>query len=250
VVALVFYRQPARLLLFVYLFLSVVFYTVLHFLIRNKDKLAVFHRDSDRSWRESKTYRRLSEWSVHADPVLVGILIVFLVWTMFSPIEVASQVARLSGVLLIISSVSFFLTRDLKHPFLLVLLFIAGMLIAFQSEQIILLDGTSNHVRATFGNLLFVLGGVLVLFKIMICHRDHIFYGSSMDFLLLAMSVSLAILSPELNLLYRLPEVVFKGIVLFVTFKILSFHSKSMLRWVFWSVHGVLLSFVLRGMAG
>jgi UDP-GlcNAc:undecaprenyl-phosphate GlcNAc-1-phosphate transferase len=62
--------------------------------------------------------------------------------------------------------------------------------------------------------------------------------------------VSLAILSPELKLTYRLPEVVFKGIVLFVIFKMLSFHSKAMLRWVFWGVHSVLLSFVLRGMVG
>jgi UDP-GlcNAc:undecaprenyl-phosphate GlcNAc-1-phosphate transferase len=250
VVALVFYRQPAYLLLSGYLFLSIAFYTALRFLIRNKDKLPVLRRDSDRSWRESDIYRRLSKWSAHTDPVLVGILVVFLVWTMFSPIEVASQVARLSGVLLIISSVSFFLTRDLKHPFLLALLFIAGMLIAFQSEQIILLDGASTHARATFCNLLFILGGALVLFKIMIRRRDRIFYGSSMDFLLLAMSVSLAILSPELKLTYRLPEVVFKGIVLFVIFKMLSFHSKAMLRWVFWGVHGVLLSFVLRGMVG
>jgi UDP-GlcNAc:undecaprenyl-phosphate GlcNAc-1-phosphate transferase len=69
-----------------------------------------------------------------------------------------------------------------------------------------------------------------------------------MDFLLFAMALSLAILSPELKLTYRLHEVVLKGIVLFVSFKILAVHSRLMLRWVFWGIHGLLLTFVLRGM--
>jgi UDP-GlcNAc:undecaprenyl-phosphate GlcNAc-1-phosphate transferase len=70
----------------------------------------------------------------------------------------------------------------------------------------------------------------------------------SMDFLLFAMALSLAILSPELKLTYRLHEVVLKGIVLFISFKILAVHSRLMLRWVFWGIHGLLLTFVLRGM--
>jgi len=36
--------------------------------------------------------------------------------------------------------------------------------------------------------------------------------------------------------------------VLFVSFKILAVHSRVTLRYVFWGIHGVLLTFVLRGM--
>lgn len=248
-VALLCYQQPAHWLLYTYILLSVLFYVALRFSLKYKHRFPILNRDSDRSLRESSIFSMLARWNPMVDPLLAFLLLLFFAWTAFSPLDVGAQVFRISIVLLLVSCVSFFMTRDLRNPFLMALLFISGMVIAFQSEQLGLGGGSHFMPQAMFRNLLFVLGGALVVYKVTF-HRNEtrVLRQPSMDFLLFAMALSLAILSPELKLTYRLHEVILKGIVLFVSFKILAFHSQMMLRWVFWGIHGLLFTFVLRGM--
>jgi UDP-GlcNAc:undecaprenyl-phosphate GlcNAc-1-phosphate transferase len=247
-IALIFYKQPAHWLFFSYIILSILFYAVLRLLLKRKDSLPLLKRDSDRSLRESYLFMMLAKWNHRVDPILAFLLLVFFAWTALSPLDVGDQVFRISIVLLLVSSVSFFLARDLRNPFLMALLFMSGMVIAFQSEQLGLTSGGDVFSQSAFRNLLFVLGGALVIFKVTFRNGERVLAHPSMDFLLFAMSLSLAILSPELQLTYRLQEVILKGIVLFVTFKILAVHSRPMLRYVFWGIHGLLLTFVLRGL--
>lgn len=249
-VALLCYRQPAHWLLYAYILLSVLFYTFLRLALKYKEQLPLLSRDSDLSLRESRLYRTLACWNRKVDSPLALLLLIFFSWTAFSPLDVGDQVFRISVALLIVSSVSFFLARDLRNPFLMALLFMSGMVIAFQSEQLGLGNSDNIFLQSTFRNLLFFMGGALVIFKVTFRNGERILQQPSMDFLLFAMSLSLAILSPELRLTYRLPEVILKGIVLFASFKILAVHSRLMLRWVFWGIHGVLLTFVVRGMVG
>lgn len=247
-VAMFCYEQPAHWLLFSYIVLSVLFYSALRLSLQYKDKIPLLNRDSDRSLRESRLFCFLAHWNHKVDPVLAVLLLVFFTWTAFSPIDVGEQVFRTSIVLLLVSSVSFFISRDLRNPFLMALLFMSGMLIAFQSEQLGLSGDGFMLSQSIFSNLLFFVGGLLVVYKVLFRNGERLLYQPSMDFLLFAMALSLAIISPELKLTYRLHEVILKGMVLFISFKILAVHSRLMLRWVFWGIHGLLLTFVLRGM--
>lgn len=247
-IALLFYKQPGHLLLSSYILLSVLFYAALRLSLKYKRYFPILNRDSDRSLRESRIFLTLARWNDKVDPVLAFLLLIFFGWTALSPLDVGAQVFRISLVLLLVSCVSFFISRNLRNPFLMALLFISGMVIAFQSEQFGLGGVDHSFSQATFRNLLFIIGGMLVAYKVTFHNGTGVLRQPSMDFLLFAMALSLAILSPELKLTYRLHEVVLKGIVLFVSFKILAVHSRLMLRWVFWGIHGLLLTFVLRGM--
>jgi UDP-GlcNAc:undecaprenyl-phosphate GlcNAc-1-phosphate transferase len=247
-VALTCYKQPAHFLLFSYILLSALFYVSLRFLLKHKESIPILGRDSDRSLKDTHLFKTLAHWNQKVDFLLALLLLVFFIYTACSPLDVGEQVFRISIVLLVISSVSFFLARDLRNPFLMALLFMSGMVIAFQSEQLGLTSGESYFSQAAVRNVLFLVGGALVVFKVIFRNGERVLQQPSMDFLLFAMSLSLAILSPELQLTYRLHEVIFKGIVLFVSFKILAVHSRVTLRYVFWGIHGVLLTFVLRGM--
>ena len=247
-IALTCYKQPAHWLLYSYILLSALFYVLLRFLLKHKEAIPILGRDSDRSLKDSYLFKKLAQWNHKVDFLLALLLLFFFLYTACSPLDVGEQVFRISIVLLVISSVSFFLARDLRNPFLMALLFMSGMVIAFQSEQLGLNSGESYFSQAAVRNVLFLLGGVLVVFKVVFRNGERVLHQPSMDFLLFAMSMSLAILSPELQLTYRLHEVIFKGIVLFVSFKILAVHSRITLRYVFWGIHGVLLTFVLRGM--
>lgn len=248
VVAVLCHDQPAHWLLYSYIVLSILFYAALRLSLAYKERLPFLNRDSDRSLRESDIFKALARWNRKVDPVLAGLLLIFFAFTAFSPLNVSEQVFRISIVLLVVSSVSFFLSRDLRNPFLMALLFMSGMVIAFQSEQLGFTGSDSILTDPFLRNALFVLGGALVVYKVTFRNGEKLLHQPSMDFLLFAMSLSLAILSPELKLTYRLHEVILKGIVLFISFKILAVHSRFMLRWVFWGIHGLLLTFVLRGM--
>lgn len=247
-VALTCYKQPAHWLLYSYILLSFLFYVSLRFLLEYKESIPILGRDSDRSLKDSYLFKKLAQLNPKVDFLLALLLLVFFIYTACSPLDVSAQVFRISIVLLVTSSVSFFLARDLRNPFLMALLFMSGMVIAFQSEQLGLASGDSYFSQTAVRNVLFLVGGALVVFKVVFRHGERVLHQPSMDFLLIAMSMSLAILSPELQLTYRLHEVIFKGIVLFVSFKILAVHSRVTLRYVFWGIHGVLLTFVLRGM--
>ncbi|APG25714.1 MraY family glycosyltransferase [Syntrophotalea acetylenica] len=248
VVALLCRDFPAYWLLFGYIVLSVLFYAGLRLSLKFRDKLPLLSRDSDRSLRESQVFQTLARWNHHVEPVLAGLMLMFFAWTALSPLDISNQVFRISLALLLVSCVAFFLSRDLRNPFLMALLFMSGMVIAFQSEQLALSGSDGFLSQAAFRNVLFAVGGLLVFYKFAFRNGEKVLHHPSLDFLLFAMSLSLAILSPELKLAYRLQEVILKGMVLFISFKILAVHSRYMLRWVFWGIHGLLLTFVLRGM--
>lgn len=246
-VALVFYQQPERLLFSTYLILSIVFYTSLSLSIKYKGKLPILSLDSDRSLRETRFYRWLASLSTKIDPVLASLLLVFLFRTNYYTVAVDAQVAVISGILLTVSSLSFFYARDLRNPFLMAVLFISGLIIAFQSERLMVPAGFCFVSYTMINRLIICSVAVLVFFKMAFKKREYIMRYSTMDFLLFGLPLCISISSTNLKLPNIYPEVIMKGLILFLSFKVLVIHSRTMLRWALWGVHGMLLALVLHG---
>lgn len=249
-VALLLHHLPSHILLFLYLALSLLFYLGLRLSLHYRDRLSLFRRDSERSLRETAVYQALSHWIAQTDLLLAAALALFLMYTIANPGHVDGQITLLSSLLLAVSGLTYLVTRNYRHPFLLALIFSAGMLIAFQTEQFHSSRMVSAMLPESFVNLLFVFSAALIGLRILFRQAEPFSFRASFDLLLLAMCLSLAVLAPDLRLAIRLPEVLFKGLVLFAACKLLAFQAQPVFRWVFLGLHGVLLTFVLRGMLG
>lgn len=249
-VALFLRQLPEHVLLAGYLLLSLVFYGGLRALGRQRERWPLFRNDSEHSLRETALYRTLSGWVAKTNLLLTLALILFLVRAGVHPVRLDGQSLVLSLLLPAVSILTLLMTRSYRHPFLLSLLFSAGLFIAFLTGEFQHPAGAASLLPGFLNSHLFVVSAAVIGLRILF-RQDEPFHGhNSLDLLLAAMCLSVAVFAPALNLDARLPEVIFKGMVLFAACKILAFKAQPLFRWVFLGMHGVLLTFVVRGMVG
>jgi UDP-GlcNAc:undecaprenyl-phosphate GlcNAc-1-phosphate transferase len=222
VFALVFHDEREYLILAIYLIVNIVNYVILRYVLRHKDQFAFLGNDSESSLQDTRIYKNLRDLGDAAVFALKGLVGLFLVLSIFA-ISNASMVATSFAVVTLVGGgVLLYLTRDPSNHFVLAFLYLTGIMLVALVERSgsATLLGSLQIGGAT--NLLFALMAPLVALKIIFKHPEELFLSTPLDFLILAMSVSLVVVSPEMTLTYHLPWVIGKAIVLFLALKIIA----------------------------
>ncbi|TYO98340.1 UDP-GlcNAc:undecaprenyl-phosphate GlcNAc-1-phosphate transferase [Geothermobacter ehrlichii] len=248
VCALQLHEQPEYLLLAGYLAVSGLFYLALRFVLRHRDRFPLLQRDSQAGLKQTAAYRRmqdLADLAVNGLKALVGLLLLLAV---LAGGRASTQEAIFALAVVGSGAVLVWLTRDPGNHFFHGFLYLAGLVL------IVLLEQAGGHRIvgeldvARAGLILYGLMAPLVVVKIIFKRPQEIYLSTPFDFLILAMSLSLVIVSPEVTLAYNLPWIVGKAVLLFLALKIVAISARSYANQVCGAMLAALVIVVVRGL--
>lgn len=246
VFTLVFHDWPEYQLLGIYLIMTTIFYFGIRFVQGHRERFQFLLFDSQDSLKKTDAYQLLSDLGdagVFGLKALVGL---FLLVSIFAVGSASTVATGFSVITLVAGGLLLFLTRDPSNDFVLAFFYLTGILLVALVER----AGSTTLLGSlqidSITNLLFALMTPLVALKIVFKRPEELFLSTPLDFLILAMSVSLAIVSPEMSFAYSLPWVIGKGIVLFLALKILAVRAINQSRQVCTAVLSTLCLVVAR----
>lgn len=239
------WREP--LLLAWYLAGTFAFYQGIHILRKNRDRIPFMKRDSPASFRSSALYRRISRLAVRTAPLILLLTVAYFLLAVLFSSEPDSMTLQ-AGLLLLGGLLALFvMTRDARNHFVQAMLAVAVLLISFvlnRCDDVYILFGMPlKHME----ELLLISLGCLVLLRFTF-HGPRESFLSSIDYLLIGVSLLFTIASPSLFGASELPETVVKGLVLFLALKTSMACGQRQARVCSLLVFAVLLAIVARGL--
>jgi UDP-GlcNAc:undecaprenyl-phosphate/decaprenyl-phosphate GlcNAc-1-phosphate transferase len=247
VTVLVFHQQPEAILFGTYIVISIIFYRGLSYLNRQPHRVAQFIKNGAMGFRDSVYYKQLVEICHYLFQYFKVVILLYLGVVLLFGNGAEETITRLSLLIMLGSFGLLLATRKIANNFLLVSLFAALIIIQSHTDHyndLLLLPGLE---MGQFVNVLLAIGAVLVFLKIIFKRPGETFLTTPLDFLILTLSVSLTIVTPEIDLSYDFKSTVLKSIVLFLGIKILFAQEKAPTRLIFFAIQTVLLIFVVRG---
>ncbi|RMG54566.1 MAG: undecaprenyl/decaprenyl-phosphate alpha-N-acetylglucosaminyl 1-phosphate transferase [Gammaproteobacteria bacterium] len=247
VVAILMHEQPEYLLLGTYLLGSTFFYLMLRFFLRYPDRLSLPIRDSQRSLRDSVLFARLQSLADQTVPVLKGLIALLVLLALVAGGRATVQEAVFAMGVIGAGAVLVWITRDPRNHFLHAFLYLAGLVL------IVLLDQSGDQLlfgRFPVGRIelmLFALMLPLVVVKIVFKRDEELFLSTPFDFLILAMSLSLVMVSPELTIAYNLPWLIGKAVVLFLGLKVVAVGTRASAQQVCTAMLAAMVFVIVRG---
>ena len=245
VVAVLFHDKPPELLFAVYLLLSVVFYLAMRFLHSCRDRLNFPNKDSHKGIRDSESYRWMADRVAGVVPLLQGFILVYLVLATVASSMVGNSLLKLLLVFLISCIVLIIITRDCSNQFLLAMYYGAAMVITYIEAYFGNRDFFPTFPLRESGDLL-LLGMGLVSWLRFTFRREGEFYLTSLDYLLLGLSIFLAVVAPQVTAIINLTGVLVRGIIFFVTLKVVT-QEKGQARFSAFVMLSALLAMVVVG---
>lgn len=248
-VAVVFNGVVEWALLSMYVVLTLGFYFGLHLLRVNKDRFTLLRKDSSGSIRETVTYQWVARTAERLVPLLLLLVISYLVLAVVFANHVEDGMWQMAGLLLLVGATLLYQTRDISNHFLLALLYVGILVIEFTLEgtsQEALLEGLT---LGWLSDLLFltVLAVVLLLG---VFRRGNRFFLESFDYLLLAVTILLAVVFSTNEGLRHLSQPYISAVILFTGIKVVSFYGQRYTLWTVYPVMMVLAIITLRGAWG
>ncbi|BCR06703.1 hypothetical protein DESUT3_37720 [Desulfuromonas versatilis] len=221
-------QAPAYLLLWGYLLTTLAGYLALRQAIRSPRLVPFLNReDSEASLRETPLFRRLQSLADRGVPLLGGGLLVFLLLCLSS---VGAEGARVPwpALLLVLAGglLSLLLSRRLSNHFVLVFQYAAALLLIHAAEP---LAATRLLGELTIGQAetaVLVLVGTLVALRIVFRQPGELFLSTPLEFLILAMSLSVVGLAASLGLGHALQPVIAKAMVVFLGVKVVAVRGR------------------------
>lgn len=238
---------PDYALLGIYLLTSLACYLALRIIMMHPQRYRWLQKDSAASLKESNCYLNLQGWS---GPLSLSLKIVLMAYVLLAgtiihpgsgPLATIALLLFAGGIVLLI------MTGETSNHFLLLVLYAAGFVI------ILLFQGYQDQVLAfgltagQAGNVLLLGATGLIVLKILTRAPGEVYLTTPLDFLILSLSLSLSVISPELQANLNLAPVAAKAIVLFIALKIIAANGGRATRTVYWSIQVALLAIALRG---
>lgn len=248
-IAVFFHNEPAAHLLVFYLLLSILFYLSLRFLQHRRHLLGFIGKDSTVGIRESVTYRRLADRVAGTMPLLQVFALSYLFLAAMAGIPNGSILRNMTLVCLVACGGLLFLTRDSGNRFLLSTYYGAAMVITYVEAHFGGLEFPPGLALRRWGDLL-LLGMVFLTLLRFAFRKPGEFYLTSLDYLLLGLTLFLAVVAPQMTGVINLTGVLVRGIILFTAFKVIAVRKKQATRLMAWAILGVLLVMAVRGYVG
>jgi UDP-GlcNAc:undecaprenyl-phosphate/decaprenyl-phosphate GlcNAc-1-phosphate transferase len=248
-IAVVFHSRPEWFLLALYLLLSGLCYRALRFLARRRHLLRFLGNDSAAGIRESVTYCRLADGVAHTKALLMGLVLSYLLLGVMAGIPNGSSLRNVTLACLIACGGVLSLTRDCGNRFLLSMYYGAAIVITCVVASFSSQDFLSGLSPKQCGDIL--LSGMVVLIVLrFIFRRPGEFYLTSLDYLLLGLTIFLAVVTPQMTLFINLTGVLVRGIILFIALKVATEKGTRAPRLVALAIMGTLLVMTARGYLG
>lgn len=236
-------------LLLLYGGLNLLFYCGLRLLRANKERFDLLRQDSAASIRETALYQWVTRTAERLVPLLLLLVVSYLLLAVLCAQEVEDGMWQMAGLLLVLGGGLLYQTRDISNHFLLALLYADLLVIEFTLEG----AGYGGWLEALtlqrLSDLLFLAVLALVLL-LGVFRRGNRFYLASIDYLLLAVSILLAVVFETHERLSHLSQPFIGAVILFVGIKVVSFFGQRYTLWIVYPVMTVLAVITLRGAWG
>jgi UDP-GlcNAc:undecaprenyl-phosphate GlcNAc-1-phosphate transferase len=244
-VVLGFHQQPAWLLLSAYLLISLFIYLGLRFLRSRPRLLSFLGSDSSEGLRESVTYRIVAERVALLATLMEVMLFAYLTLAVIASSAAGDNLLMPMVVLLAACSGLIVYTRNSGNQFVLAMYYGAGMIITYVVTRYGPMDVLRGLPLNHLGDSILLGMGVLALFRF-IFRRGGEFYLASLDYLLVGVTLFLFIVTPELSGIFNVKGVLVRGIILFISLKVIALQGYAPLRRAGFAILGVLLVMALR----
>lgn len=174
---------------------------------------------SNQSLRNTRTYRRLVEYSRYLLVVIKYLVIVLLLLAVMLPAAAGRDVPVVAAFLAALSLILLFLTNDWGNRFILFILYFNGAFLIYQIENYgrePLVGGVSpNLLSHGLFLLLFLFCGI----KLIIRSRSGELINSPLEYLLLFVVISVPLLPDDFTGRYHLLTVAAKSVILFTAYR-------------------------------
>jgi UDP-GlcNAc:undecaprenyl-phosphate GlcNAc-1-phosphate transferase len=243
--ALFFHEGPELLLLSAYLLISLLFYLGLRFLRRHPRLLSFLGSDSSEGLRESVTYGRVAERVASMTALMEVMLFAYLSLAVVASSAAGDNLLTPMLVLLAACGGLVIYTRHSDNPFVLAMYYGAGLIITYVVTRFGSLEIPPGLPLKQLGDSLLIGMGVLALIRF-VFRRAGEFYLASLDYLLVGVTLILFLVAPELQGGGSVKGVLVRGVVLFVSLKVIALRGYAPVRRVSFAILGVLLVMALR----
>ena len=244
--ALFFRDRPEWLLLYFYIGVSVLCYLGLRHVLRHPSRFGLLRKDGAQGLLEGEAFGRLANAAVPLGRI-IQVLVLFFIGTVAVFAEAPQPLLPVVIVLLAASGALLFFTRDLRNDYVLLMAFFSVMVLSYLAQKgggEILFAGVSLKYVTD----LFCAGILLLLVLRVVLRRPGTLFLSSIDFLILGLSIVLAALAAQMNADSFLAEAVVQGIVIFFGIKLLHHDGPQIERRLLsWAIPAALLVVVIRG---
>lgn len=246
-VSVAFHLFPGYVLLVTFLSLSVLMYVVLRFIRRSRFGFLAF--DSSLGIRESRVFQQMIKWMDALLPLVTALAVLFLLVILFKGTPSEGGFWQISLVIFLAGIGLLFATRDPKNDFLLAMLFLASLVIAFVGEmngKRTVLEGMSLD---RLGEMILLPMAVLVSLRLLF-RRAGEFFLNTADFLVLAISIVLAVVLPQIDREGIFTAALPKGVILFLAVKTVSVRGRRQAGFMVGTILAVLAVISLRSFVG
>lgn len=229
-IALMFSKAPEYWLLLFMLISSALFYFGLRYILSHPQKFIFLNRDSVTAIRSSVTYQRISDLIDELVPWLLPVLVGYLALALWT-IKTHNVLSWEMTMVLLAAGIYLWyrpFTND-RHYLMLVLYVVVGMASVLVWHGEIVLTGSIDIKRC--GDILLAVAGIVVILKLQFRRSDE-FLLSTVDYLVLAVCIFLAIAAQQNTLDFNLNGALLRTIVAILIVRTLCSRSYVYLRLV------------------
>jgi hypothetical protein len=206
--------------------------------------------DSASSIRESVIYRMYADRFAVALPLLLqACILAYLIMAAVTCSVDRSPFYNLVLVFLAACGALLLLTRDSGNPFLLAMYYGVAIIMAYAMNHLSHTELVPGISISIFRDILPVCMAVFALLRYMFRRKGE-FFLTSIDYLLLGLSLFLVVVAPQVTTFINLNEVLVHGIILFIAMKMIAEQGKLHARTMAGTVLGALLVIAVRGFMG
>lgn len=244
--AVIFRNTPEYLLLGLYLLMLTAVYWSIRYMHRNPERFIFLNKDSSRSLKESAFYVKAVSFTQWMTPVLLISVLGYLLISVGVCSQVGDQMARMALLVFAAGGVLALLPKEKRIRFETIYYVAVSLLVILLTEWQCHLPVEFSVDFHRMSNLAFIVIAVIVGLKIVFRKEGVVYLTSPLDYLFLAMVVSLVAVPGDLAITHRIPSVVMKAIFFILALKILTIENRHYRRTVFWCIQLTLLVIFFR----
>ncbi|ACM20493.1 UDP-N-acetylglucosamine--undecaprenyl-phosphate N-acetylglucosaminephosphotransferase, putative [Geotalea daltonii FRC-32] len=243
--AVVCYRFPEYVLVTVLIVGATFFYIVVNLICRKKIAERI-ELKSNQPIRETRTYRRMVEFSQRLLVLLKYLLLTILILALFTPSGNNPKVIFTASLLLLLFAILLLLMKDKEDMFLHFALYLNGAFVIFIMENLgrettllgIPLLTISNHL---FFSLLAVEGAKIFLRK-----RTDYLISNPFEYLILLIVIAVPLLPTDFTSRYHLLTVAAKSVIMFVAYRLVLLRQVSKNKKIVFATFIALIIFIAK----
>ena len=221
VVSILLIHQPAWQLLLLFTVLTLLGHVVTRGVGIRSEIFAVCSCVLPRNFMPANIFRHLTRFSRFLVWPLLCVVLAFILLGVVACLFTAVLPLQFVIIFLLVGGAFYYLYRDFRNHFFQFFLFITGGLLIWVVDICYHPGWLSYSSYQEISNGLFIVMAGLVLFKIWFRKARIAFLSSSLDLLVIAISLAVAVVAPQFELLAELPLVIMKSVVWFLAIKLL-----------------------------